>query len=146
MLKGIVGLIIFGFIALAVIILVIINFAYRGIRQMREAAEEKYFREQKKKEQKEKNPFGDDYFKSSDAEEGGARQQRQYDFQGRSGNGPRFYQQQQQQRQQQDREKETARNTKAADSGVTIIDSRDTEEKRKIFSHNEGEYVEFEEV
>jgi len=146
MLKGIVGLIIFGFIALAVIILVIINFAYRGIRQMREAAEEKYFREQKKKEQKEKNPFGDDYFKSSDAEEGGARQQRQYDFQGRSGNGPRFYQQQQQQRQQQAWGKETARNTKAADSGVTIIDGRDTEEKRKIFSRNEGEYVEFEEV
>jgi hypothetical protein len=146
MLKGIVGLIIFGFIALAVIILVIINFAYRGIRQMREAAEEKYFREQKKKEQKEKNPFGDDYFKSSDAEEGGARQQRQYDFQGRSGNGPRFYQQQQQQRQQQAWGKGTARNTKAADSGVTIIDGRDTEEKRKIFSRNEGEYVEFEEV
>lgn len=146
MLKGIVGLIIFGFIALAVIILVIINFAYRGIRQMREAAEEKYFREQKKKEQKEKNPFGDDYFKSSDAEEGGARQQRQYDFQGRSGNGPRFYQQQQQQRQQQAWGKGTARNTKAADSDVTIIDGRDTEEKRKIFSHNEGEYVEFEEV
>jgi hypothetical protein len=146
MLKGIVGLIIFGFIALAVIILVIINFAYRGIRQMREAAEEKYFREQKKKEQKEKNPFGDDYFKSSDAEEGGARQQRQYDFQGRSGNGPRFYQQQQQQRQQQAWGKETARNTKAADSDVTIIDGRDTEEKRKIFSRNEGEYVEFEEV
>jgi hypothetical protein len=150
MLKGIVGLIIFGFIALAVIILVIINFAYRGIRQMREAAEEKYFREQKKKEQKEKNPFGDDYFKSSDAEEGGARQQRQYDFQRRTTSSPRYQQQQQQyqqrQRQQQDREKETARNTKAADSGVTIIDSRDTEEKRKIFSHNEGEYVEFEEV
>jgi hypothetical protein len=146
MLKGIVGLIIFGFIALAVIILVIINFAYRGIRQMREAAEEKYFREQKKKEQKEKNPFGDDYFKSSDAEEGGARQQRQYDFQGRSGNGPRFYQQQQQQRQQQAWGKGTARNTKAADSDVTIIDGRDTEEKRKIFSRNEGEYVEFEEV
>jgi hypothetical protein len=146
MLKGIVGLIIFGFIALAVIILVIINFAYRGIRQMREAAEEKYFREQKKKEQKEKNPFGDDYFKSSDAEGGGARQQRQYDFQGRSGNGPRFYQQQQQQRQQQAWGKGTARNTKAADSDVTIIDGRDTEEKRKIFSRNEGEYVEFEEV
>jgi len=146
MLKGIVGLIIFGFIALAVIILVIINFAYRGIRQMREAAEERYFREQKKKEQKEKNPFGDDYFKSSDAEEGGARQQRQYDFQGRSGNGPRFYQQQQQQRQQQAWGKGTARNTKAADSDVTIIDGRDTEEKRKIFSRNEGEYVEFEEV
>ena len=148
MLKGIVGLIIFGFIALAVIILVIINFAYRGIRQMREAAEEKYFREQKKKEQKEKNPFGDDYFKSSDAEEGGARQQRQYDFQGRSGNGPRFYQQQQQQRQQQDREKETARSTKTTDrkSNVTIIDDREASNKRKIFDDKDGEYVEFEEI
>ena len=41
--------------------------------------------------------------------------------------------------------KDTARRT-ATSSGVTIIDGRDQEEKRKIFDHSDGEYVEFEEV
>ena len=41
--------------------------------------------------------------------------------------------------------KNTARRTTTS-SGVTIIDDRDSEEKRKIFDHSDGEYVEFEEV
>ena len=45
--------------------MVIIYFTYKGVKKMREAAEDTYFRHQKMKEQKEKNPFGDDYLKSS---------------------------------------------------------------------------------
>ena len=67
MFKFIIGLIIFGLIALAIIILVVINFSYKGVRQMRKAVQDQYELNQKRKEQKEKNPFGDDYFKSSDS-------------------------------------------------------------------------------
>ena len=91
---------------------------------MREAAEETFARKQKQKEQKEKNPFGEDYFKSSDS---GSRSQRQYQ---QTGGGTQ-------------QTKNTARRTTTS-SGVTIIDDRN--EDRKIFDSNDGEYVEFEEV
>ena len=74
MIKFIIGAIIFGLIALAVIILVVINFTYKGVRQMRKAVEDQYELHQKRKEQKEKNPFGEDYFKSSDGPQQQARQ------------------------------------------------------------------------
>jgi len=119
-----IGIFLFGLIALAIIVLVIVNFAYKGIRQMREAAEETFARKQKQKEQKEKNPFGEDYFKSSDS---GSRSQRQYQ---QTGGGTQ-------------QTKNTARRTTTS-SGVTIIDDRN--EDRKIFDSNDGEYVEFEEV
>lgn len=119
-----IGIFLFGLIALAIIVLVIVNFAYKGIRQMREAAEETFARKQKQKEQKEKNPFGEDYFKSSDS---GSRSQRQYQ---QTGGGTH-------------QTKNTARRTTTS-SGVTIIDDRN--EDRKIFDSNDGEYVEFEEV
>ena len=67
MLRFIIGVIIFGLIALAIIILVVINFSYKSFRQLRKAAEDQWELNQKRKEQKEKNPFGDDYFKSSDS-------------------------------------------------------------------------------
>ncbi len=120
----IIGIFLFGLIAIAIIVLVIVNFAYKGIRQMREAAEETLARKQKQKEQKEKNPFGEDYFKSSDS---GSRSQRQYQ---QTGGGTQ-------------QTKNTARRTTTS-SGVTIIDDRN--EDRKIFDSNDGEYVEFEEV
>ena len=82
---------------------------------------------QKRKEQKEKNPFGDDYFKSS--EDPQQSQQR----------GP----QRGRQKTQQQADKNTARRTTTS-SGVTIIDEREAD--KKIFSHDDGEYVEFEEV
>ena len=66
MIRIIIGLIIFGLIALAIIILVVINFSYKSLRQLRKAAEDQFELNQKRKEQKEKNPFGDDYFKSAD--------------------------------------------------------------------------------
>ena len=129
MIKIVIGAIIFGLIALAIIILVVINFTYKGVRQMRKAVEDQFELHQKRKEQKEKNPFGDDYFKSSDGP------QQQYHQKYRQG-GP-------QQKAQQDRDKNTARRTTTS-SGVTIIDEREAD--KKIFNHDDGEYVEFEEV
>ena len=126
MVKFIIGLIIFGLIALAIIILVVINFSYKSLRQFRKAVEDQYELHQKRKEQKEKNPFGDDYFKSSDGQQ--TQQKRQ-----RTG----------QQSGQQQTQKNTARRTTTS-SGVTIIDEREAD--KKIFNHDDGEYVEFEEV
>ena len=125
MLKFIIGAIVFGLIALAIIVLVIINFTYKSFRQLRKAAEDQFELHQKRKEQKEKNPFGDDYFKSSDGPQQQARQRRQ-----QSG--------------QQEAKENTARRTTTTSSGVTIIDEREAD--KKIFSHDDGEYVEFEEV
>ncbi len=118
MLQFVIGALIFILIAIAIIVLVIINFTYKGIRQLRKTAEDQFELNQKRKEQKERNPFGDDYFKSSDI--------------------PRN-----QQKSQQKTEKNTARRTTTS-SGVTIIDEREPD--KKIFSHDDGEYVEFEEV
>ena len=128
MIKFIIGAIIFGLIALAIIILVVINFTYKGVRQMRKAVEDQFELHQKRKEQKEKNPFGDDYFKSSDGPQQQARQR-----------GPQRGRQQSQQQTNQ----KTARRTTTS-SGVTIIDEREAD--KKIFNHDDGEYVEFEEV
>ena len=122
MIKFIIGLIIFGLIALAIIILIVINFTYKGVRQMRKAVEDQYELHQKRKEQKEKNPFGDDYFKSSDTG---------------------FHQTHKNHQTHQQSQKTTTRKTTTS-SGVTIIDERETD--KKIFNHDDGEYVEFEEV
>ena len=129
MFKFIIGLIIFGLIALAIIILVVINFSYKGVRQMRKAVQDQYELNQKRKEQKEKNPFGDDYFKSSDS----GSQQR----------AKQTHKTQQSQQSQQESQKTTTRKTTTS-SGVTIIDEREAD--KKIFNHDDGEYVEFEEV
>ena len=126
MFKFIIGLIIFGLIALAIIILVVINFTYKGFRQLRKAAEDQYELNQKRKEQKEKNPFGEDYFKSAD---GGSQQRTRYAHQTRQSHQPS--------------QKNTTRKTTTS-GGVTIIDEREPD--KKIFSHDDGEYVEFEEV
>ena len=76
MLKFVIGAIIFGLIALAIIILVVINFSYKSLRQFRKTVEDQYELHQKRKEQKEKNPFGDDYFKSSDGQQTQQKRQR----------------------------------------------------------------------
>ena len=115
MIKFIIGAIIFGLIAIAIIVMLVINFTYRSVKKLRQEMEDNYYRNQKQKEQKAKNPFGDDYFKGT------------------------------QQEQPQAEKKDTARRTTTS-SGVTIIDDRDQEDKRKIFDHSDGEYVEFEEV
>lgn len=122
MLQFVIGAIIFILIAVAIVILVVINFTYKGVRQLRKAAEEQFEVNHKRKEQKEKNPFGDDYFKSSDGSQ----------HQSHQAHKPR-----------QESQKTTTRRTTTS-SGVTIIDEREAD--KKIFNHDDGEYVEFEEV
>ena len=148
MLKFFFAAILFGFIALAIIVMLVINFTYKSVKKLREEAEDNYYRNQKMKEQKERYSFKNDYFKSS---KGGPRQSRtqaQYEQreQAKQENpfGDDYFKgAQQEQPKQQAEKKDTARKTTTS-SGVTIIDDRDQE--RKIFDHSDGEYVEFEEV
>ena len=123
--------IIFGLIAITVIVMLVINFMYHNVKKWREAAEERYYRNLKRKEQKEKNPFGDDYFKSSKKQH---TKHAQWQYTSKAG----------QTQQTSQKEDTTARKTTTSD-GVTIIDDRN-EEKKKIFDNSDGEYVEFEEV
>ena len=149
MIKFIIGAIIFGLIAISIIILLVINFTYRGVKKIRQEMEDNYYRSQKQKEQKEKNPFGDDYFKGSKGGRRQSRTQAQYEQreQRKRDKNPfgddYFKGAKQEQTAQQAEKKDTARKTTTS-SGVTSIDDRDTE--RKIFDHSDGEYVEFEEV
>ena len=127
--------IVFGLILIAVIVMIVIYLAYKGIRKIKQEAEDNYYRSQKRKEQKEKNPFGDDYFKSASSKKQRAKSQYQ----------PRQEPFQEKVRQEQPKE-DTARSTTTTSSGVTIIDDRGSDEKRKIFERSDDEYVEFEEV
>jgi len=150
--KIIIGAIVFGLILVSIIVMVVINFSYRGIKKMREQANDDHYRHQKEKEQKEKHPFGKDYFKSAapkkqqttkpnKPKEEKPRQQPQQ----QQAQQPR---QQPQQAAESDFKKDTARSTTTTDSknNVTIIDDREVNDKRKIFDDQDGEYVEFEEV
>ena len=132
--QTIIAAIVFGLILIAVIVMIVIYLAYKGIRKIKQEAEDNYYRSQKRKEQKEKNPFGDDYFKSASSKK--QRAQSQYQ--------PRQEPFQEKVRQDQPKE-DTARSTTTS-SGVTIIDDRGSDEKRKIFERSDDEYVEFEEV
>ena len=149
MIKFVIGAIIFGLIAIAIIVMLVINFTYRSVKKLRQEVEDNYYRNQKQKEQKEKNPFGDDYFKSSKGGRRQSRTQAQYEQreQPKREKNPfgddYFKGAQQEQPKQQAEKKDTARKMTTS-SGVTIIDDRDQE--RKIFDHSDGEYVEFEEV
>ena len=149
MVKFIIGAIIFGLIAIAIIVMLVINFTYRGVKKLRQEVEDNYYRNQKQKEQKERNPFGDDYFKSSKGGRRQSRTQAQYEQREQTKRDKNpfgddyFKSTQQEQSKQQAEKKDTARKTTTS-SGVTIIDDRDQE--RKIFDHSDGEYVEFEEV
>ena len=136
--KTIIAAIVFGLIIIAIIVMVVINFTYKGIRKLREEVEDNYYRNQKLKEQKEKNPFGDDYFKSASTSKAKPKSKAKSDKQD-------YTQERSYERPQTKAEEKTAR-SQTASSGVTIIDDRDAEDKRKIFDHSDGEYVEFEEV
>ena len=146
MIKLIIGAIIFGLIAIAIIVMVVINFTYRGVKKIRQEMEDNYYRNQKQKEQKEKNPFDDDYFKSSKGGRRQSRTQAQYEQREQTKRdknpfGDDYFKSKQQE-QPQDK-KDTARKTTTS-SGVTIIDDRESD--KKIFTKDDGEYVEFEEV
>jgi len=133
--QTIIAAIVFGLILIAVIVMIVIYLAYKGVRKIKQEAEDNYYRSQKRKEQKEKNPFGDDYFKSASSKK--QRAQSQYQ--------PRQEPFQEKVRQEQPKE-DAARSTTTTSSGVTIIDDRGSDEKRKIFERSDDEYVEFEEV
>ena len=149
MVKFIIGAIIFGLIAIAIIVMLVINFTYRSVKKLRQEVEDNYYRNQKQKEQKEKNPFGDDYFKGSKSGRPKSRTQAQYEEreQPKREKNPfgddYFKGAQQEQPKQQAEKKDTARKTTTS-SGVTIIDDRESD--KKIFTKDDGEYVEFEEV
>ena len=83
--------IIFGLIVVTILVMVIINFMYKNVRKLREAAEERYYWNQKRKEQKEKNPFGEDYFKSSNNKQQNRyqKQQRMHSFEDSCSRGNR---------------------------------------------------------
>ena len=133
--QTIIAVIVFGLILISVIVMIVIYLAYKGVTKIKQEAEDNYYRSQKRKEQKEKNPFGDDYFKSASSKK--QRAQSQYQ--------PRQEPFQEKVRQEQPKE-DTARSTTTTSSGVTIIDDRGSDEKRKIFERSDDEYVEFEEV
>ena len=132
--QTIIAVIVFGLILISVIVMIVIYLAYKGVRKIKQEAEDNYYRSQKRKEQKEKNPFGDDYFKSASSKKQRAKSQYQ----------PRQEPFQEKVRQEQPKE-DTAR-SKTTSSGVTVIDDRSSDEKRKIFDRSDDEYVEFEEV
>ena len=146
MIKLIIGAIIFGLIAIAIIVMVVINFTYRGVKKIRQDMEDNYYRNQKLKEQKEKKPFDDDYFKNSKGRRRQSRTEAQYEQReqpkrDKNPFGDDYFKSKQQEQPQE--KKDTARKTTTS-SGVTIIDDRESD--KKIFTKDDGEYVEFEEV
>ena len=147
--QTIIAFVVFALIFISIIAMVVIYFTYKGVKKMRENAEEIYYRHQKMKEQKEKNPFGGDYFKGGQGRRQ-SRTQAQYEEREKPKRdknpfGDDYFKGKQQEQTQQKTKNNTARKTTTS-SGVTIIDGRDSEDKRKIFDHSDGEYVEFEEV
>lgn len=150
MIRILIAAIIFGLIGLAILFMVIVNFTYKSVKRLREEAEDNYYRNQKMKEQKERNPFNGDYFKGSKGGPRASRTQAQYEQReqpkrNKNPFGDDYFKGKQQEQAQQQTKNNTARRTTTS-SGVTIIDGRDSEDKRKIFDHSDGEYVEFEEV
>jgi FtsZ-interacting cell division protein ZipA len=144
----IIGAIVFGLIIIAIIVMVVINFTYRGVKKMREQMDDDRYRQMKEKEQKEKHPFGKDYFKSAAPKKQQAPRpsNKSQEEKPKQQERPKPQEQARQQTAEQDFQKETARRTVTTDSNVTIIDDRQTGDKRKIFDDKDGEYVEFEEV
>ena len=128
----ILGIIVFGLIAIAIIVILVINFMYRNVKRLREDAEDFLYRRGKRNEQKERNPFGEDYFKSS----------RKPGAQGAKSRGSRTSSSSSS-FESESTEQKTARRTTTS-GGVTIIDERP--EDKKIFDKGDDEYVEFEEV
>jgi hypothetical protein len=148
MIRLLIAAIIFGLIGLAIIFMVIVNFTYKGVKKLREEAEDAYYRNQKLKEQKERNPFNGDYFKGSKGGRRASRTQAQYEqreqpMRDKNPFGDDYFKSKQQEQTQQQPKNNTARRTTTS-SGVTIIDDREGD--KKIFSHDDGEYVDFEEV
>ena len=133
--KTFVAVIVFGFIALAIIAIIVINLLYRNMKRMREDVEDFVYRRGRRYEAKERNPFGDDYFKSAKSSGNRTTRTTYKDKQGNVHvetvyvNGEKVNQ--------------TTRRTTTS-GGVTIVDDRAGE--KKIFDKGDDEYVDFEEV
>lgn len=152
----IIGAVIFILLFIAIMVMVVINFTYKGVRKIKEEVEENYYRSQKRREQKERNPFSHDYFKgTSSTKREQPKQEKTWEEIKRERNpfGDDYFKSatsssassaKKEQPQQEEPKEDTARRTTTS-SGVTIIDDRGSD-KRKIFDHDDGEYVEFEEV
>lgn len=151
----IIGAVIFILLFIAIAVMVVINFTYKGVRKIKEEVEENYYRTQKRKEQKERNPFSHDYFKgASSTKREQPKQEKTWEEIKREKNpfGDDYFKSatsassssRREQPQQEEPKEDTARRTTTS-SGVTIIDDRGSD-KRKIFDHDDGEYVEYEEV
>ena len=141
--QTIIAAIVFGLILITAIIMIVIYLSYKGVRKIKQEAEENYYRNQKRKEQKEKNPFGEDYFKSASSK----KQQVKSQYQPRQATYQEKVRQEPfQEKVRQEQPKEDTARSKTTSSGVTIIDDRSSDEKRKIFDRSDDEYVEFEEV
>ena len=115
------GIFVFLIAIVLVVLLVVLHFLHRGWRLFRRTmrgdyTDEEVERMSNKYYREPDAKFGADYFKSSGSTTGShGGQQRTY-------------------------------TTTTTDEGVTIVDRRNPQErKRKIFTHDEGEYVEFEE-
>lgn len=139
----IIGAIVFGLIIIAIIVMLVINFTYRGVKKLREQAEDNYYRKEKEKEKKEKHPFGKDYFKSANTKKQQTARPNKPKTEKPKMEKPKVEKPKEEAPQQ---EKETARRTVTTDSNVKIFDEREANDKRKIFDDKDGEYVEFEEV
>ena len=141
--QTIIAAIVFGLILITAIIMIVIYLSYKGVRKIKQEAEENYYRNQKRKEQKEKNPFGEDYFKSASSK----KQQVKSQYQPRQATSQeKVRQEPYQEKVRQEQPKEDTARSKTTSSGVTVIDDRSSDEKRKIFDRSDDEYVEFEEV
>ena len=125
--QTIIAAIVFGLILITAFVMIVIYLSYKGIRKLKQEAEENYYRNQKRKEQKEKYPFGEDYFKSASSKKQQARSQYQ------------TRQETYQENVRQEQPKEDTARSKTTSSGVTIIDDRSSDEKRKIFDRSDGE-------
>jgi Flp pilus assembly protein TadB len=137
------AIILFVLIGITIIVMIVINLMYRNIRKIREAAEDYMYRKEKQREQKEKNPFGEDYFKSASSK----KQQVKSQYQPRQATSQEKVRQEPfQEKVRQEQPKEDTARSKTTSSGVTVIDDRSSDEKRKIFDRSDDEYVEFEEV
>lgn len=55
--QTIIAAIVFGLILIAVIVMIVIYLAYKGVRKIKQEAEDNYYRSQKRKEQKRRIPL-----------------------------------------------------------------------------------------
>jgi hypothetical protein len=118
------GVIIFLLVVLAFAVIIVLRFIQKGVNKFRRAMtgdldDEEVFQRMANKHYRQKDDpqFDKDYFKSS-----GSSKTKQKQSQSRY------------------------RTTTTTNEGVTIIDDRPVEERRKIFEQEEGEYVEYTEV